>query len=39
VAVLLGQLAAQLDNGALYDRDLRELTGALNEVLDAYEAR
>jgi len=37
--VLLRQLAAQLDNGALYNRDLPELTGALNDVIDAFQRR
>ena len=36
---LLNGLAEQLDNGALYDRDLPELTGALNRVLEAFERR
>ncbi|MEO8887794.1 MAG: hypothetical protein ABI429_00620 [Jatrophihabitantaceae bacterium] len=36
---MLDELAAQLDTGALYDRDLPELTGALNRVLDAFGRR
>lgn len=38
-ATLLQQLSAQLDNGALYDRDLPELAGAVREVLEAFERR
>lgn len=36
---VLNELAEQLDTGALYDRDLPELTGALNQVLDAFGRR
>lgn len=36
---LLNELAEDLDNGALYDRDLPALTGALNRVLEAFERR
>lgn len=36
---LLTELATQLDNGALYDRDLPTLTVALNRVLDAFARR
>jgi hypothetical protein len=36
---LLHQLATQLDSGAIYDRDLPDLTNALNDVLKAYERR
>jgi hypothetical protein len=36
---VLDELAAQLETGALYDRDLPELTGALNRVLDAFGRR
>lgn len=36
---VLNELAEQLDTGALYDRDLSELTGALNQVLDAFGRR
>jgi hypothetical protein len=34
---LLRMLAAQLDSGAVYARDIPKLTIALNEVLAAYE--
>ena len=33
---VLDELAAQLDTGSIYDRDLPELTGALNRALDAF---
>lgn len=36
---VLDELAAQLDTGTLYDRDLPDLTGALNRVLDAFGRR
>ena len=36
---VLDELAAQLDNGAIYDRDLPELTGALNRALEAFGRR
>lgn len=36
---VLNELAEQLDTGAVYDRDLPELTGALNGVLDAFGRR
>lgn len=36
---VLNELAQQLDTGAIYDRDLLELTGAMNEVLDAFGRR
>ena len=32
---VLDELTAQLDTGAIYDRDLLELTGALNRALEA----
>jgi hypothetical protein len=32
---VLGDLARQLDNGRVYDRDLLALGGALNAVVDA----
>lgn len=35
-APLLQQLAHQLGDGRIYDRDLPELTAALNAVLEAY---
>lgn len=35
----LRQLAKQLDRGAVYDRDLRELAGALEDVLAAIARR
>lgn len=34
---LLTQLAGQLDSGAIYARDIPQLTGALNDVLAAYD--
>jgi hypothetical protein len=36
---MLGDLATQLDAGAVYDRDLPALTSALNVVLDAFSRR
>lgn len=36
---LLAELAAQLNDGRVYDRDLVSLAEALNPVLDAYERR
>jgi len=33
---VLDELAAQLDTGSIYDRDLPELTGALNRALEAF---
>jgi hypothetical protein len=36
---ILQELAAQLDTGAIYDRDLPALTAALNRVLEAFERR
>ena len=36
---VLDELAAQLDSGAIYDRDLPELTGALNRALEAFDRR
>ena len=36
---LLGELAHQLDDGRVYDRDLPELTAALSAVLAAYSRR
>jgi hypothetical protein len=36
---VLDELAAQLDTGAIYDRDLTELTGALNRALEAFGRR
>lgn len=36
---VLNELATQLDTGAIYDRDLPELTGALNRALDAFGRR
>jgi hypothetical protein len=33
---VLDELASQLDTGAIYDRDLPELTSALNRALDAF---
>lgn len=36
---VLDELAAQLDSGAIYDRDLPELTGALNRALGAFGRR
>jgi hypothetical protein len=36
---VLHELAEQLDTGAIYDRDLPDLTGALNQVLDAFARR
>ncbi len=36
---MLGDLATQLDAGAVYDRDLPALTAALNGVLDAFSRR
>jgi hypothetical protein len=36
---VLGELATQLDAGAVYDRDLPDLTAALNRVLDAFSRR
>jgi len=36
---VLRELADQLDRGAIYDRDLPELTAALNDVLTAFERR
>jgi hypothetical protein len=36
---VLDELAAQLDTGAIYDRDLSELTGALNRALEAFGRR
>jgi hypothetical protein len=35
----LQELATQLDTGAIYDRDLPELTAALNHVLEAFARR
>jgi hypothetical protein len=36
---VLGNLARQLDDGRIYDRDLIALGGALNAVVDAYHRR
>jgi hypothetical protein len=36
---LLHELAQQLDDGRVYDRDLRELGAALNVVRVAYDRR
>jgi hypothetical protein len=36
---VMRELVAQLDRGAVYDRDLPELTAALNDVLGAFERR
>lgn len=36
---LLGELARQLDDGRVYDRDLPSLAAALGIVLDAYSRR
>jgi hypothetical protein len=36
---VLDELAAQLNTGAIYDRDLPELTGALNRALEAFGRR
>jgi hypothetical protein len=36
---VLDELAAQRDSGAVYDRDLSELTGALNRALEAFGRR
>ena len=36
---MLGELATQLDVGAVYDRDLPAVTSALNGVLDAFGRR
>jgi hypothetical protein len=36
---LLHQLARQLDDGRIYDRDLPGLTAALNAALEAYRRR
>ncbi|RBY95012.1 hypothetical protein DQ244_04180 [Blastococcus sp. TBT05-19] len=36
---LLGQLAGQLDDGRVYDRDLPALARALQPVLEAYRRR
>jgi hypothetical protein len=33
---VLGELATQLDAGAVYDRDLPHMTAALNQVLEAF---
>ncbi|HEV7195275.1 MAG TPA: hypothetical protein VGN19_04985 [Pedococcus sp.] len=33
---MLGELAQQLEDGRIYDRDLLALAGALNAVHDAY---
>lgn len=38
-APVLTELAAQLDTGAIYDRDLPALTSALNDVLAAFARR
>jgi hypothetical protein len=38
-ASLLLELARQLDNGRVYDRDLPKLAVALNAVLEAYRRR
>lgn len=38
-ARLLDELARQLDDGPVYDRDLRELASALDAVLQAYRRR
>lgn len=38
-ATLLGELARQLDDGRVYDRDLPALAPALRSVLDAYDRR
>ena len=38
-AALLGELARQLDDGRVYDRDLPALAPALRSVLDAYDRR
>src|SRR3954453_21335181 len=38
-ARLLQDLASQLDDGRVYDRDLLSLSGALNAVFDAYRRR
>jgi hypothetical protein len=36
---VLGELARQLEDGRIYDRDLVALAGALNAVHDAYNRR
>ncbi len=36
---LLGALAGQLDDGRIYDRDLLDLSDAIDAVLDAYRRR
>jgi hypothetical protein len=36
---VLDELASQLDSGAIYDRDLPELTGGLNRALEAFGRR
>jgi hypothetical protein len=36
---VLGDLARQLEDGRIYDRDLLALAGALNAVHDAYNRR
>jgi hypothetical protein len=36
---VLSELAAQLDAGAVYDRELPNLTAALNQVLEAFGQR
>jgi hypothetical protein len=36
---LLGALAGQIDHGRIYDRDLPDLSDALDTVLDAYRRR
>ena len=35
----LNELARQLDTGAIYDRDLVAITGALQAVLNAHQRR
>jgi hypothetical protein len=37
--LLLGELAGQLNDGRVYDRDLAGLVGALEPVLEAYRRR
>ncbi|SMO92350.1 hypothetical protein SAMN06273567_107177 [Geodermatophilus aquaeductus] len=36
---LLGELAGQIDDGRFYDRDLLDLSDAIDAVLDAYRRR
>lgn len=38
-APVLHELASQLDDGRIYDRDLGQLAAALNVVLEAYRRR